>query len=213
MRTTGYDLVVELVDDPRGKGIRLLDRQQLVDTLEQLLVSTGLDDQLDVTVVQGERGELEPPAGCLGNDSAPVAIDQQVSRRDQQPADGARRQISPGITYDREQRGERLGEQVSRDLGLIDPTRQKRKNHGVVPAKERSVALRLTAPGSTQQLVVIVGCRVHISITRTTKIVCDKVAGPVSMCGGSCSSNASRAGPSEQRAATQLGRHGIPPAE
>ncbi|HEY4916215.1 MAG TPA: hypothetical protein VIH92_04860 [Solirubrobacteraceae bacterium] len=176
IRTTGYDRVVELVDDPRGKGIRLLDRQQLINTPEQLLVSTGLHDQLNVTVVQGDRGELESPACRLGNDSVAVAIDQQVSRRDQQPALGARGQFSPRIAYDRKQCGERLGEQIRRDLRLVDPTSQKRKNHAMVQAKERSEALRLTAPGSTQQLVVIVGRGLHITITRTTRIVCDTAA-------------------------------------
>ena len=57
------------------------------------------------------------------------------------------RELAPTIATPRQQRGERLGQEVGRHLGLIDPTGQKRQHDSMVLAEKRSEALGISAPG------------------------------------------------------------------
>jgi hypothetical protein len=120
----------------------------------QIGLSGDLLDSLEIAIVEHHRPHRQPPTRAIIDRASAMAVDQQVPRRDQQPGDRDRRHGTLRIPDERQQRRERLSQQIGGQLGLLHTPCQERQDDRVMAPVDDLEHLAVAAPSLLEQLPI-----------------------------------------------------------
>jgi hypothetical protein len=146
--------VLALIQHSRAQRLQLVAFQPQGELPHQIGLGGDLFDSLEIAIVEHHRPHRQPPTRAIIDPALAMAVDQQVPRRDEQPGDRNRRHRTLRIPDERQQRRERLGQQIGGQLGLLHTPCKERQDDRVMAPVDDLEHLAATVPSFLEQLPI-----------------------------------------------------------
>ena len=165
-----------LVDDAGAQRAQLVGRKPRREVRQHVRRIDDLADALDRLVGDLHPLECEPPARVVLDAAAPVAVDELAVRDREEPGDRVLRQLAPAVAHGDERRGEGLGGQVRRQLGVVRAAAVEGEHRLAVTAVEGLEAGPVrSARGEQLEIAARIGEGAHHPLRRTAPPICNRM--------------------------------------